>query len=98
MRLRTKMNGHSVVTFTWLYSPIERGRRFRLGEPPSLTKRGALSACWTALTLQTGMEFNAKRMKGVFKKYLQFEMDHGDEAGVEAVKAKATEYVTSLVQ
>lgn len=42
------------------------------------------------------MGFNAKRMKGVFKKFLQFEMDHGDEAGVEAVKAKATEYVASL--
>ena len=42
------------------------------------------------------MDFNAKRMKGVFKKYLQFEMDHGDEAGVEAVKEKATEYVASL--
>ena len=46
--------------------------------------------------MQTGMDFNAKRMKGVFKKYLQFEMDHGDESGVEAVKAKATEYVASL--
>lgn len=45
---------------------------------------------------QTGMDFNAKRMKGVFKKYLQFEMEHGDEAGVDAVKAKATEYVASL--
>lgn len=45
---------------------------------------------------QTGMDFNAKRMKGVFKKYLQFEMEHGDEAGVNAVKAKATEYVASL--
>lgn len=42
------------------------------------------------------MDFNAKRMKGVFKKFLQFEMDHGDEAGVEVVKAKATEYVASL--
>lgn len=42
------------------------------------------------------MAFNAKRMKGVFKKYMQFEMDHGDEASVEAVKAKATAYVTSL--
>lgn len=45
---------------------------------------------------QTGMEFNAKRMKGVFKKYMQFETDHGDEAGVENVKAKAMEYVASL--
>lgn len=45
---------------------------------------------------QTGMNFNAKRMKGVFKKYLQFEIEHGDDAGVDAVKAKATEYVASL--
>lgn len=45
---------------------------------------------------KTVMGFNAKRMKGVFKKFLQFEMDHGDQAGVDAVKAKATEYVASL--
>lgn len=42
------------------------------------------------------MEFNPKRMKGVFKKYLQFEMEHGDEAARNAVKAKASEYVASL--
>lgn len=52
--------------------------------------------CVAFLSAQTGMDFNAKRMKGVFKKYLQFEMEHGDEAGVDAVKAKATEYVASL--
>lgn len=57
----------------------------------------AIVNCATVfIVFQTGMDFNAKRMKGVFKKYLQFEMDHGDEAGVEAVKAKATEYVASL--
>lgn len=42
------------------------------------------------------MEFSAKRMKGVYKKYMQFEMEHGDKAGVENVKAKAMEYVASL--
>ncbi|CAM9617435.1 unnamed protein product [Laminaria digitata] len=59
-------------------------------------KAGDLRAARNLLERLTGMDFNAKRMKGVFKKYLQFEMDHGDESGVEAVKEKATEYVASL--
>lgn len=45
---------------------------------------------------QTRMEFKARRMKGVFKSYLEFEMNHGDDAKVEAVKAKAKDYVMSL--
>ncbi|CAN0384506.1 unnamed protein product [Discosporangium mesarthrocarpum] len=44
----------------------------------------------------TGMNFNPRRMKSIFKKYLQYEVDHGDPDGVEAVKAKAKEYVASL--
>ena len=48
------------------------------------------------LLSQIRMDFNAKRMKSVFKKYLHFEMEHGNEAGVEAVKVKAKEYVASL--
>lgn len=66
--------------------------------PPVLSvfERSPTANVNCATVSQTGMDFNAKRMKGVFKKYLQFEMDHGDEAGVEAVKAKATEYVASL--
>lgn len=47
---------------------------------------------------QTGMQFNPKRMKGVFKKYMQFEQEHGDEAGVENVKGKAMAYVASLAE
>ena len=32
-------------------------------------------------------------MKFIFKKYLSFEQEHGDEATVEAVKQKAITYI-----
>ncbi|CAM9425382.1 unnamed protein product, partial [Ectocarpus sp. 8 AP-2014] len=92
------------------HGSVERGRSVFEGLMASYPKRldlwnvyldkevkaGDLRAARNLLERLTGMDFNAKRMKGVFKKYLQFEMEHGDEAGVNAVKAKATEYVASL--
>eukprot|EP00903_Cladosiphon_okamuranus_P010099 g9564.t2 len=92
------------------HGSVERGRSVFEGLMASYPKRldlwnvyvdkevmaGDIRAARNLLERLTGMDFNAKRMKGVFKKYLQFEMEHGDEAGVEAVKAKATDYVASL--
>ncbi|CAN0347508.1 unnamed protein product [Ectocarpus sp. 6 AP-2014] len=92
------------------HGSVERGRSVFEGLMASYPKRldlwnvyfdkevkaGDLRAARNLLERLTGMDFNAKRMKGVFKKYLQFEMEHGDEARVNAVKAKATEYVASL--
>ncbi|KAJ1679818.1 rRNA biogenesis protein rrp5, partial [Spiromyces aspiralis] len=43
----------------------------------------------------TVMKFSSKKMKSLFKQWLQFEKAHGDEEHVEAVKARALEYVQS---
>ncbi|CAM9431765.1 unnamed protein product [Chrysoparadoxa australica] len=48
------------------------------------------------LERQTTLQLNAKKMKGVFKRFLRFEMKHGDAESEEAVKAKARAYVESL--
>lgn len=38
----------------------------------------------------------AEKGKSVFKKWLSFEKEHGDEAGVDACKTKALAFVESL--
>lgn len=38
---------------------------------------------------------SAEKGKSVFKKWLAFEKDHGDEQGVETVKERATAFVQS---
>jgi len=43
----------------------------------------------------TSLQLSVKKMKFLFKKYLQFEEDHGTEERVEYVKQKAMEYVQS---
>ena len=45
------------------------------------------------------LKLSAKKMKLMFKRYLQFERQYGSPAGVEAVKDKARTYVeTKLAQ
>ena len=41
------------------------------------------------------MKISAKKMKFIFKRYLEFERQHGSLAGVEIVKEKAKAYVES---
>ena len=41
------------------------------------------------------LSVSPKNMKFFFKRFLQFEKDHGDEKSVEEVKRKAREYVAS---
>jgi len=55
----------------------------KLGDLP---RARALFERATALTLP------ARRMKSLFKKYLEFEAEHGDEEHEEHVKAKAMEF------
>lgn len=43
------------------------------------------------------MKTNSKNIKTVFKKYLAFETQYGNEAGQELVKQKARDYVNSLL-
>ena len=44
------------------------------------------------------MNLSAKKMKFIFKKYMDFEMKHGSEENVERVREKAVEYVESKVE
>ncbi|PVZ96916.1 hypothetical protein BB558_007153 [Smittium angustum] len=44
----------------------------------------------------TSLKFNAKNMKLFFKKWLQFEKNHGTNSHIENVKSRALEYVQSL--
>lgn len=39
------------------------------------------------------MSFKTRKMKYFFKRYVQYEMEHGTEEKVEQVKLKAQEYV-----
>ena len=41
------------------------------------------------------MKISAKKMKFIFKRYLEFERQHGSSTDVEAVKEKAKAYVKS---
>ena len=41
------------------------------------------------------LNVSPKNMKFFFKRYLQYEKDHGTEASTDAVKQKAREYVAS---
>jgi rRNA biogenesis protein RRP5 len=45
----------------------------------------------------TTIKTSAKNMKNIFKKYLSFETNYGDEYSQEIVKQKAREYVQNLV-
>ncbi|KAI8090037.1 uncharacterized protein BX664DRAFT_281445 [Halteromyces radiatus] len=44
----------------------------------------------------TSMKFSSKKMKFLFKKWLQFEKDHGSADGVEHVKERTLAYVESI--
>jgi rRNA biogenesis protein RRP5 len=43
-----------------------------------------------------GLKSNTKNMKAIFKKYLAFEITHGDTVTQEAVRQKARDYVSSI--
>ena len=49
--------------------------------------------CRELLERATHLKVSTKKMKFIFKKYLEFEREHGSPAGVEAVKEKAKAYV-----
>jgi len=44
------------------------------------------------------MQFKPKKMKFLFKKYLEYETNHGTPESIEMVKDKANQYVQSLIQ
>ncbi|MEO0336705.1 MAG: hypothetical protein AAF202_09930 [Pseudomonadota bacterium] len=58
------------------------------------TRLGELERCRSLFERASRSdEIPAKKMKFIFKKYLSFEQEHGDEATVEAVKQKAIAYI-----
>ena len=42
-----------------------------------------------------GLNLQPKKMKAMFKKYMEFEEEHGDQKSIELVRKKALEYVES---
>uniref|UniRef100_A0A7S3UYU4 S1 motif domain-containing protein n=1 Tax=Heterosigma akashiwo TaxID=2829 RepID=A0A7S3UYU4_HETAK len=59
-------------------------------------KQGNLPEARAVFERMISLSLSPHKMKNVFKKYLRFEMEHGDEEKAEEVKAKAQEYVRSL--
>jgi rRNA biogenesis protein RRP5 len=59
-------------------------------------KQGFFSQARQLFERMTGSKQNVRTMKGIFKKFLEFEILHGSEASQEAVKEKAREYVNSI--
>ena len=55
----------------------------------------SLSPCPSREVLERAvhLKLSAKKMKLMFKRYLEFERQHGTPAGIEAVKDKARTYV-----
>ena len=58
-------------------------------------KSGHIDAARRLLDRMCTLRVSAQKMKGVLKKYLKLEMDHGDEKTIEAVRERAREYVES---
>lgn len=56
-------------------------------------KAGHLEAARRLLDRMCTLRLSAPKMKGVLKRYLKLEMEHGDAASVEAVKERARQYV-----
>lgn len=56
-------------------------------------KKGDIDRARALLERGTALSLPAKKMKAIFKKYLEVEKEHGDEENVERVKAKAFEFV-----
>merc|ERR1712146_259167 len=47
--------------------------------------------------LVSGGGLSSKKMRSVFKKWVQFEAEHGDEAGIAAVKRRVAEYARKAI-
>ena len=56
-------------------------------------KQGDIARTRRLFDRATSLELAPKKMKFLFKKYLSFESDHGDDERVEIVKQRAMEYV-----
>lgn len=60
-----------------------------------LTKQGQVDAVRKTFERATSLNLNPKKMKPLFKKWLNFEKLHGDTTSTQAVKQRAVQYVES---
>lgn len=93
----------------YVHGSVARGRTIFEGLVSSYPKRLDLWNIYVDKEVKSGhieearhlldrmctLKLSVQKMKGVFKKFLQLEMEHGNEATVEAVKEKAKTYVES---
>jgi len=59
---------------------------------------GDLEAIRHIFDKATSLFLSAKKMKFLFKRYLTFEKQHGNAAGIEKVKRKAQEYLAAKAE
>ena len=62
-----------------------------------LVKVSELEGARTILERMILLNLQPKKMKFFFKKYLEFEQNHGDQQKVDRIRKKALEYVESKV-
>lgn len=98
------------ATAEYKYGSAERARTMFEGIVSNYPKRLDLWNVYVDKEVQAGnvegarrlldrlisMRFSTKKMKFLFKKFMELEQRHGDETRVEYVKQRAIEYVSSL--
>lgn len=62
-----------------------------------LTKRGDIEGARHVLDRMTGLKLRLRKMRSVFKKFLNFEKEHGTPQSVETVKKRVQEFVASTL-
>lgn len=86
MSLRGKHLIRSCTLSSFLTVVYPHLQEIKLGDQPIIRGLFERAIC---------LELPAKKMKFLFKKYLEYEKEHGDEASIEKVKKAAMEYVES---
>ncbi|KAG7169026.1 RRP5-like [Homarus americanus] len=62
-----------------------------------LRKNGDIEGARHVLERMTGLKLRLQKMRFVFKKFLEFEKDHGSPQSVEAVRTRVEEFVASTL-
>ncbi|XP_063601568.1 protein RRP5 homolog isoform X2 [Penaeus indicus] len=62
-----------------------------------LTKNGDIEGARTVLERMTGLKLKIRKMRGIFKKFLEFEKTHGTPQRVQAVKKQVEDFVAAAM-
>ncbi|XP_037793732.1 nucleolar protein 58-like [Penaeus monodon] len=62
-----------------------------------LTKNGDIEGARTVLERMTGLKLKIRKMRGIFKKFLDFEKTHGTPQRVQAVKKQVEDFVAAAI-